>query len=237
MNTALKPLISLDHVSHHFDDGRIVALNDVSLTIEEGASVAIVGASGSGKSTLILLLCGIRVPVAGQVLWRGMPVTSSGQWTELRRTEIGIVFQEFNLFSTLTARENIEVAMFGMGLGSRERMRRADAALEAVGLSARATHLPHELSGGERQRVAIARSIINDPKLILADEPTGNLDSVNAQAILDLLFELKRSRGATLVMVSHEPDHARRCERQIRIKDGKVFEQQRQRQKPARATL
>ena len=226
MNMALKPLVSLDHVSHSFDDGRIVALNDVSLTIGEGESVAIVGASGSGKSTLILLLCGIRLPVSGQVLWKGTPVTRPEQWTMLRRTEIGIVFQEFNLFPTLTARENIEVAMFGMGLGARERRHRADDALQTVGLADRATHLPHELSGGERQRVAIARSIINNPTLILADEPTGNLDSVNAEAILDLLFELKRERGATLVMVSHEPSYARRCARQIRIKDGKVYDQQ-----------
>jgi len=220
-----KPLVTLDHVGHSFDDGRIVALKDVSLTIEEGESVAIVGASGSGKSTLILLLCGIRVPNTGRVLWKGKPVTTPEQWTDLRRSEIGIVFQEFNLFPTLTARENIEVAMFGSGAGSRERQRRASAALETVGLSERASHLPHELSGGERQRVAIARSIINNPTLILADEPTGNLDSVNAAAILDLLFDLKRARGATLVMVSHEPSYAQRCARQIKIKDGNVYEQ------------
>jgi ABC-type lipoprotein export system ATPase subunit len=228
MNMALKPLVTLDHVSHSFDDGRIVALKDVSLTIAESESVAIVGASGSGKSTLILLLCGIRTPVTGQVLWKGSPVVTAEQWTALRRTEIGIVFQEFNLFPTLTARENIEVAMFGLGIGSQERKRRADDALKTVGLGDRATHLPHELSGGERQRVAIARSIINNPALILADEPTGNLDSVNAEAILDLLFELKYTRGATLVMVSHEPSYASRCARQIRIKDGKVYEQRRE---------
>jgi ABC-type lipoprotein export system ATPase subunit len=222
---APKPLVTLDHVGHSFDDGRIVALKDVSLTIEEGESVAIVGASGSGKSTLILLLCGIRVPGTGRVLWKGDPITTPERWTDLRRSEIGIVFQEFNLFPTLTARENIEVAMFGSGFGSRERQRRADAALETVGLSERATHLPHELSGGERQRVAIARSIINNPTLILADEPTGNLDSVNATSILDLLFDLKRARGATLVMVTHEPSYAQRCARQIRIKDGNVYEQ------------
>jgi putative ABC transport system ATP-binding protein len=219
------PLVALDHVGHSFDDGRIVALKDVSLTIREGESVAIVGASGSGKSTLILLLCGIREPSAGRVLWKGTPVTAAEQWTELRRSEIGIVFQEFNLFPTLTARENIEVAMFGTGLASRERKRKAMAALETVGLADRATHLPHELSGGERQRVAIARSIINDPTLILADEPTGNLDSANAKAILDLLFDLKQARGATLVMVTHEPTYAKRCARQIRIKDGNVSDQ------------
>jgi ABC-type lipoprotein export system ATPase subunit len=220
-----QPLISLERVSHSFDDGRIVALRDVNLTIRESESVAIFGASGSGKSTLILLMCGIRVPVEGRVLWRGAAVTRPEQWTTLRRTEIGIVFQEFNLFPTLTARENIEVAMFGTGAGHRERGRRSDAVLEIVGLSERATHLPHELSGGERQRVAIARCIINNPKLILADEPTGNLDSANAKAILDLLFELKQTRGVTLVMVTHEPSYARRCARQINIKDGRVYDQ------------
>ena len=221
---ASKPLVTLDHVGHSFDEGRIVALKDVSLTIEEGESVSIVGASGSGKSTLILLLCGIRMPSTGRVLWKGDPVIRPEQWTDLRRSEIGIVFQEFNLFPTLTALENIEVAMFGSGFGSRERRRRANTALETVGLSERATHLPHELSGGERQRVAIARSIINNPTLILADEPTGNLDSVNAAAILDLLFDLKRARGATLVMVTHEPSYAQRCKRQIRIQDGNVYD-------------
>jgi putative ABC transport system ATP-binding protein len=222
---ASKPLITLEHVGHSFDDSRIVALNDVSLTIVEGESVAIVGASGSGKSTLILILCGIRIPDEGRVLWKGTPVTRPEQWTDLRRSEIGIVFQEFNLFPTLTACENIEVAMFGSGVGSRKRRRWASDALETVGLADRATHLPHELSGGERQRVAIARSIINNPTLILADEPTGNLDSVNAVAILDLLFDIQRARGATLVMVSHEPSYAERCGRQLRIKDGKVREQ------------
>jgi putative ABC transport system ATP-binding protein len=147
------------------------------------------------------------------------------QWTDLRRSQIGIVFQEFNLFPTLTARENVEVAMFGSGASSEERRRKAEEALETVGLSDRATHLPQELSGGERQRVAIARSIINNPALILADEPTGNLDSVNASAILDLLFDLQRARGATLVMVSHAPDQVVRCSRQIKMKDGQAFDQ------------
>ena len=155
--------------------------------------------------------------------WKGEPVTTLRQWTDLRRSAIGIVFQDFNLFPTLTARENVEVAMFGSSAGSAERRRQVEEALETVGLTDRATHLPQELSGGERQRVAIARSIINNPQLILADEPTGNLDSVNASAILDLLFDLQRARGATLVMVSHAPDQAGRCARQISMKDGKVM--------------
>jgi ABC-type lipoprotein export system ATPase subunit len=221
-------LIALDHVGHDFDNGRIVALRDVNLSFGEGESVAIVGASGSGKTTLILVMCGIRIPSKGILRWKGEPVTTLRQWTNLRRSEIGIVFQDFNLFPTLTARENVEVAMFGSSASSSERRRRVEEALDTVGLTDRATHLPQELSGGERQRVAIARSIINDPKLILADEPTGNLDSVNASAILDLLFDLQRARGSTLVMVSHAPDQAGRCARQINMKDGKVtMDQQR----------
>ncbi len=223
--TSSDPLIALEHVGHAFDQGRIVALNDINLAFGEGESVAVLGPSGSGKTTLILVMCGIRIPTRGVLRWRGEPVTSLRQWSDLRRTEIGIVFQEFNLFPTLTASENVEVAMFGMGLSSKERRRRAEEALDTVGLGQRTTHLPQELSGGERQRVAIARSIINNPTLILADEPTGNLDSANASAILDLLFDLQRARGVTLVMVSHAPDLAKRCKRLIKMKDGTVIDQ------------
>jgi putative ABC transport system ATP-binding protein len=219
------PLISFEHIGHEFDGGRIIALRDVNLAIEKGESVAIIGASGSGKTTLILLMCGIMIPSTGLVRWNGDPVTSARIWTMLRRSQIGIVFQEFNLFPTMSANENVEIAMFGTGIGSRERRRRAEVALEAVSLTSRATHLPHELSGGERQRVAIARSIVNNPTLILADEPTGNLDSVNGAAIMDLLFDLHRARGVTLVIVTHDPGHAKRCARRIQIKDGQVFEQ------------
>jgi putative ABC transport system ATP-binding protein len=228
---ASKSLIALEHVGHSFDEGRIIALRDVNLSFGEGESVAVVGPSGSGKTTLILVMCGIRIPTTGILFWKGEPVTTLRQWTNLRRSEIGIVFQEFNLFPTLTAIENVEVAMFGSGLGASERRRRAEEALETVGLADRITHLPQELSGGERQRVAIARSIINNPRLILADEPTGNLDSANASAILNLLFDLQSARGVTLIMVSHAPELARRCTRQINMRDGKVIEQ---RSMPAR---
>jgi putative ABC transport system ATP-binding protein len=222
---ASKGLMVLEHVGHSFDDGRIVALKDVNLAFGEGESVAILGPSGSGKTTLILVMCGIRIPTSGVLRWKGEPVTTLRQWSDLRREEIGIVFQEFNLFPTLTASENVEVAMFGSGLSSSERRRRAEQALGTVGLGDRVTHLPQELSGGERQRVAIARAIINNPMLILADEPTGNLDSASASATLDLLFDLQRARGVTLVMVSHAPDLARRCKRQIKMRDGKVIDQ------------
>jgi putative ABC transport system ATP-binding protein len=172
-------------------------------------------------------MCGIRSPTSGRVLWQGAPVTSRQQWTALRRTHIGVVFQDFNLFPTLSAAENVEMALFGGGLSAQERRQRVDAALADVGLSGRATHLPHELSGGERQRVAIARSIVNRPVLLLADEPTGNLDSVNAKAIMDLLFELHHEQHATLVLVTHEPQHAMRCARQIEIRDGRISHESR----------
>lgn len=216
------PLIALDHVDQCFDDGRIVALRAVSLAIARGESVAVTGPSGSGKSSLVLLMCGIRTPSRGLVRWNDRPMTAPSAWTRLRRSEIGIVFQDFNLFPTLSAAENIEMPLFGSGLGTDERRRRVAAALDAVGLRARAGHLPHQLSGGERQRVAIARSIVNNPSLILADEPTGNLDSSNAAAIMALLFGLHRARGVTLVVVTHDPQYASSCGRRIAIKDGRV---------------
>jgi len=184
-----------------------------------------VGASGSGKTTLIMLMCGIMAPSTGLIRWNGKPVTTATEWTNLRRSQIGIVFQDFNLFPTLSANENVEIATFGTGIDSRERRRRAEAALDAVGLIARSNHLPHALSGGERQRVAIARSIVNRPTLILADEPTGNLDSVNGEAIINLLFDLHRKQGVTLVLVTHDVRLASLCERQIRMKDGQMSEQ------------
>jgi putative ABC transport system ATP-binding protein len=216
------PLITLENVDQTFDDGRIVALRQVSLAIAPGESVAVTGPSGSGKSSLVLLMCGIRTPSTGTVRWNGNPMREPSAWTRLRRFEIGIVFQDFNLFPTLTAAENIEMPLLGSGLSSGERRRRIDTALEAVDLRARAGHLPHQLSGGERQRVAIARSIINNPSLILADEPTGNLDSDNAGAIMDLLFGLHDGLGTTLVVVTHDPQYARRCARRIEIKDGRI---------------
>jgi putative ABC transport system ATP-binding protein len=219
------PLVAFEHVGREFDGGRIVALDDVNLAIAKGESLSVVGASGSGKTTLIMLMCGIMAPSAGVIRWKGEPVTTAQEWTTLRRSEIGIVFQDFNLFPTLSAIENVEVATFGTGIDGDERKRRAEAALDAVGLTARSTHLPHQLSGGERQRVAIARSIVNRPTLILADEPTGNLDSVNGAAIIDLLFDLHHTRGVTLVLVTHDPALAGHCARQVAIKDGRVTEQ------------
>lgn len=232
---SMPPLIAFDHVGREFDSGRVVALKDVNLAISKGESLSIVGASGSGKTTLIMLMCGIMTPSAGVIRWNGEPVASSHAWTKLRRTEIGIVFQDFNLFPTLSANENVEVATFGTGIDAAERKSRTAAALDAVGLSARATHLPQQMSGGERQRVAIARSIVNQPAVILADEPTGNLDSANGKQIIDLLFDLHARRGVTLVLVTHDQKLASACARQVGIKDGSLSEKTRARAgEPAR---
>ena len=216
-------LVRLQGVSRVFDQGAVVALRQIDLIIESDDCIALVGASGSGKSSLISMLSGIDAPTAGEVYWDGRPVESRKQWAALRSSEIGIVFQEFHLIPTLTALENVELAMFGHNLAPAERLLRASVALDRVGLAGRLDHLPQALSGGERQRVAIARSIVNQPKLLLADEPTGNLDSVNAAMIADLLLGLQRG-GTALVLATHDETLALRCKRQLRIRDGQIVD-------------
>ena len=220
--TAPPTLIALAGVSRAFDDGAIVALKSVDLRIEAGECVAILGPSGSGKSSVVNLMSGIDLPDGGHVLWGGRPVASRRAWAQLRRRDIGIVFQEFHLLPTLTARENVEMALMGHGIAAAERRERAQSALERVGLAHRLENLPHALSGGERQRVAIARAIVNAPRLLLADEPTGNLDTANTEAVADLLFNLQRDTGMTLVLVTHDEHLAARCRRCVRIRDGEV---------------
>jgi putative ABC transport system ATP-binding protein len=219
-----RPLAKLQSVSRSFDGGAVVALDNIDLTIGSGECLAILGPSGSGKSSIVNMLAGIDTPSAGQVFWNERPVASRRDWTRLRSGEIGIVFQEFNLLATLSALENVEMALFGHGHSSAERRTRATAALERVGLAHRLHHLPHALSGGERQRVAIARSIVNAPKLLLADEPTGSLDSANAARVADLLIGLQESSGMTLVLVTHDERLARRCHRTVRISDGRLVQ-------------
>ncbi len=219
-------MIALAGVSRAFDDGAIVALKSVDLAIDAGECVAILGPSGSGKSSIVNLLSGIDRPTGGRVLWNGTPVASRRAWARLRRREIGIVFQEFHLLPTLTARENVEIALMGHGIPAENRRARAETVLERVGLAHRTDNLPHALSGGERQRVAIARAIVNAPRLLLADEPTGNLDSANTEAVADLLFNLQRDTGMTLVLVTHDEHLAARCRRCVRIRDGEVADDQ-----------
>jgi predicted ABC-type transport system involved in lysophospholipase L1 biosynthesis ATPase subunit len=218
------PLVRLERVSRAFDDGAIVALRSIDLAIQAGDCVAILGPSGSGKSSIVNLLSGIDRPTSGRILWNGTPVESRRAWSRLRRSGIGIVFQEFNLIPTLSAAENVEMALMGRGVAADAQRARAAAALERVGLAHRTRHLPHALSGGERQRVAIARSVVNAPSLLLADEPTGNLDSANAAAVIELLFNLQRDTGMTLVLVTHDESLAARCTRCVRVRDGEIAE-------------
>jgi predicted ABC-type transport system involved in lysophospholipase L1 biosynthesis ATPase subunit len=214
-------LVELNQVRREFDGGRVVALHGVTLNIEDGQSLAIIGPSGSGKSTLLNLLCGLDHPSSGEVRFEGRPITGRLDWRRIRAKHVGIVFQSFCLLPELTARENIEVAISGNLKDSERRSRSLDL-LDAVGLAERADHKPPRLSGGERQRVAIARALINQPRLVLADEPTGNLDQSTGRSVLDLLLGVVRSRGAALVMITHEPTVASCCGRRIKIVDGRI---------------
>ena len=204
-------------------DGRSVSVVDsVSLRIDSGQFVAVVGSSGSGKSTLLSLLSGLDNPTSGRVVLNGEDITdkSEDDLAPLRNATLGFVFQSFHLMPSLSALENV---MFPAELaGNREAREAATAVLERVGLAARLTNFPNQLSGGEKQRVAICRALINGPSLLFADEPTGNLDSQNGDAILDLLLELHDERRTTLVMATHSAEIASRAERVVTLRDGKV---------------
>ena len=218
------PIVTVEHVSRSYDEGRVMALQDVTCSIFPGEYVAIVGPSGSGKSTLLHLLCGLDRPTQGRVLFEGSEPVSVRQWTKLRARRIGFVFQAFHLLPTLTAQENIEIPMFGVVHRARDRQRRALELLERVGLAARARHRPFELSGGERQRVAIARGLANAPVLLLADEPTGNLDSRTAADIMHLLHNvhMQEGNGKTLVLVTHNLEMAAHSDRLLQLIDGRI---------------
>ena len=216
------PMVAVEHASRSYDDGRVTALQDVTLAILQGEYVAIVGPSGSGKSTLLHLLCGLDRPTQGQVFFEGIEPTSVSHWAKLRAKRIGFVFQAFHLLPTLTAQENIEIPMFSVVPRARDRQRRALELLERVGLAKRARHRPFELSGGERQRVAIARSLANAPALILADEPTGNLDSRTAADIMHLLHEVHMQDGKTLVLVTHNLEMTAHSDRLVQLVDGRI---------------
>ena len=221
---AFHPLIELNRVARSFDDGAVVAVKDVSLAIGAGSCISIVGPSGSGKSTLIQLMCGMDVPTSGTVTWNGRAVADRREWTRLRASEIGVIFQEFLLLPNLTALQNVQIAISGSKLNPANARQQAAAALERVGLSHRLQHLPQALSGGERQRVAVARGIANEPKLLLVDEPTGSLDSHNASLVSQLLLDLQSQQGHALVLVTHDAELARRCKQQIVVRDGRIVE-------------
>ena len=220
-------IVALQDVTKSYDAGRVVALREATLRVGRGESVAIMGPSGSGKSTLLNVMSGLDEPTGGRVLFEGAEPRGRRAWASIRARRIGYVFQRFNLLATLNARQNVELAMFGVVGRARERRRRAEELLERVGLSHRASHRPNELSVGERQRVAIARSLANSPVVLLADEPTGNLDSASSESVLALLTEVHARSGATLVIVTHDAGIAARAERQVRMHDGQIVSDER----------
>jgi putative ABC transport system ATP-binding protein len=220
------PLIELEGVSRRYEMGEtIYALRDVSFRISQGEYLAIIGASGSGKSTLMNLLGLLDTPSEGVYRLRGSDVRGLGDdaLSDLRNREIGFIFQTFQLIPRTSALENVELPLVYRGLPATERRRRAREALTHVGLGHRVHHKPNELSGGQRQRVAIARALVTEPSILLADEPTGNLDSVTGREILALFAEL-HTAGNTIVLVTHEPAIAAQCPRAIRISDGRIID-------------
>ena len=219
------PVLQLTNIEKVYQTDTIetVALNRVNLTINRGEFVSIMGPSGCGKSTLLSLMGLLDVPTSGTIAVDGRPVTSFSdrELAGLRNLKIGFVFQSYHLINDLSVVDNVEVPLlYRPGMGGRERRQRALAALDKVGLSARTGHFPSQLSGGQRQRVAIARALAGGPEIILADEPTGNLDSVMGEEIMDLLLGLNQQDGVTIVMVTHDEHQARKTQRVIRFFDG-----------------
>ncbi len=216
-------ILSAHDLVKHYPDGDVQALRGLSIAVAQGESVAITGPSGCGKSTLLHVLGGLDRPSSGTVAYRGRSLQEI-DIDQYRAREVGFVFQSFYLMPTLTALENVQIPMFESDTPRRSRPALAESLLAEVGLSHRRAHRPLQLSIGERQRVAIARALANSPSLLLADEPTGNLDSHSQDEIIRLLDRLKTERGLTLVIVTHSADVAQAADRRIRLKDGQVQE-------------
>jgi putative ABC transport system ATP-binding protein len=215
-------LFEAEGLRKEFDEGRVRALRGVDFQIAQGEFVAVTGPSGCGKTTLLQMLGALDRPSAGTLRHRGNSIPDLRDPAAFRAREVGFIFQAFHLLPTFTALENVQIPMFEAGLPVSARRQRARALLESVGLAHRFDHFPAKLSGGERQRVAIARSLANEPSALLADEPTGNLDSETAQHILQLVATLHREHGATIVLVTHDSAIARQASRIIEMKDGRV---------------
>ncbi len=202
--------------------GPVDILHDIALTVTPGETLGLVGPSGSGKSSLLMVMGGLEMATGGTVMALGQDLTTlnEDQLALFRRDNMGVVFQSFHLIPTMTALENVATPL--ELAGDKEAFTKAEAELAAVGLAERVDHYPSQMSGGEQQRVALARASAPRPKILLADEPTGNLDETNGRAIMDMLFSLRDRHGATLIMVTHAPDLAARCDRVIRLRDGRI---------------
>src|SRR5262249_33658921 len=228
MENGSQALIKLENVSKVFvtDEVETHALSNVHFEVKKGEYLSIAGPSGCGKSTLLAILGLLDTPSDGAYLLNGKPVTGlkMSERARIRNREIGFIFQAFNLIGDLTVYENVELPLTYRGMPSSERKRRVHDALERVGMSHRMKHYPSQLSGGQQQRVAVARALSGDPLILLADEPTGNLDSANGEAVMGLLREL-HSQGSTICMVTHDPRYAEFAERTIRLFDGRIVEE------------
>jgi putative ABC transport system ATP-binding protein len=217
-----RPQLEVRRLCKSYDEGRIEALRGVDLAINAGDFVSISGPSGSGKSTLLQLLGGLDSPTSGEVLFKSERLGSAIDLDTYRSRNVGFIFQAFHLMPTLRVLENVQVPMLALSPCPPKRAERAEALLLEMGLKERLRQYPNELSAGERQRVAIARALANEPEVLLADEPTGNLDSVNSARIMEILTGIQKARGMTLIVVTHENEIAHSAARQIRIRDGRI---------------
>lgn len=218
------PVLTITDVNLSLDGnaGRVDILHDISLTVAQGETLGLVGPSGSGKSSLLMVMGGLEQATSGRITALGQDLTAMNedQLARFRRDHMGVVFQSFHLIPTMTALENVATPLELAGV--RDAFARAEAELRAVGLGDRINHYPSQMSGGEQQRVALARASAPRPKILLADEPTGNLDATNGAAIIDLLFDLRDRHGATLIMVTHASELAARCDRVVNLRDGRI---------------
>lgn len=219
-----EPLISLFDVVKEYDKGTVKALNGVNLDIFEGEFVSIIGPSGSGKSTLLNMLGALDKPTRGKIYIDGIDLVKEKDLSQFRQEKIGFVFQLHNLIPNLSVFDNVQIPLLPTGMSNKEMKEKASEIIRAVGLEDKKKQRPNKLSGGQRQRVAIARALVNDPSIILADEPTGSLDSKTGEMILNLLMEMHERYNVTLIIVTHDNDVAALAERTIKIKDGQIIE-------------